>query len=83
MPLSVVLEEGKCHSSVPPSTHLSGPVAYSLFKQTVTTRVLSRGIYLHHTVQGRHIFKNYKIMLMNTLPVTLQVCQTCQLVPST
>lgn len=59
------------------------PFYLVFIQKAITTRLLSRGIYLHYTLQGRHIFISSKIMFADAIPITLQVCQPCQLVPST
>lgn len=52
-------------------------------QKALTIRLLSRGIYLHYTLQGRHIFISSKAIFAYAMPINLQVCQPCQLIPST
>lgn len=48
--------------SFPFSQYLLLRPCLSLFKMLLTTRLLSRGIELHFTLHGRHIFISFKVM---------------------
>lgn len=70
------IREGKMPSFLP--LHTSQTLLHSLDSKAKTARLLSRGIYLHYTLQGRHIFINSKVTFADAIPITLQACQPCK-----
>lgn len=72
------IREGKMPSFPFFPLHTSQTLLHSLYSKAKTARILSRGIYLHYTLQGRHIFISSTDMFADAIPIILQACQPCK-----
>lgn len=78
-----LLFEGKCHSSLLLFYTLLRPCFPVFIQESVRSQLLSRGIYLYHTLQRRCILTSSKDIFADAIPITLWACQPWKPLSST